>query len=178
MSTPSNVAGPTRFAPSSDGYEAPAETGVRGRMAAKAAATLAIVTDHNGFVVHKSETGTTDVTNELVNPTPPPMAQAIIAAAQAVGADPARLVDSEFFLEAVGPISASDSAGLEQAVADAMAANPSLALAPPAAPGMRPNRAQGSSGAGWTPTPTTAADRIRREAAKATQQPIPPGSTV
>ena len=108
---------------------------------------------------------------------PVTMVNALLAAAASAGADPGALTDSQSFMLAIGAISPADTDGITGAIRDAMAANPSIAIAP-AAPGiMRPNPAQGSSGSGWKPTPTTAADRIRAEAAKAMGQPRPPGST-
>jgi hypothetical protein len=108
--------------------------------------------------------------------TPPTMVNALLAAAEVVGVDPAGLVDSVAFMRSVAPISPADTAGLQAAVADALAANPALAVVP-AAPGMRANPAQGGSASGWAPAPATTTDRVRREASKISAQPRPPGST-
>jgi hypothetical protein len=88
------------------------------------------------------------------------MVKAIEAAAMAGGADLAALVDTASFVRAVATISPADSAGLREAVADAVAANPSL-LVTPTRSQMQPNRAQGGSASGIaTLTPSTAAGRI------------------
>ena len=106
------------------------------------------------------------------------MVNALLAAAEVVGADPVGLVDSVAFMRSVAPISPADSAGLREAVAEAVALNPDLAIAP-ASSGMRPNPAQGSSASGMAVlTPTDALGRVRRQTEKIAGQPRPPGSTV
>ncbi len=107
---------------------------------------------------------------------PPPMVQALQAAAAACGADLAALVDSVAFMRSVRAITPADTAGLQGAVSDALAQNPSLAIAPPRA-GMKPNSAQGGSASGWASTPATPAERVRAQTQKITGQPLPPGST-
>lgn len=170
----SNLSSITVSVPSGDGYEQPAEAGVRGSIAAKWRRMPQV--DQNGkTVATRAETGVTD--NVPTPGQPPRMVDALMAAAASAGADAGALTDSQSFMLAIGSISPADTDGITGAIRDAMAANPSIAIAP-AAPGMmRPNPAQGSSGSGWKPTPTTAADRIRAEAAKAMGQPRPPGST-
>ena len=68
---------------------------------------------------------------------------AVFRAAQATDADPTALLDSRTFLAKVATVDPSDSAAIEAAVAEAVAANPRLGK--PATPGMKPNQAQGRS---------------------------------
>jgi hypothetical protein len=164
----------TRFVPTDEFYERPPSSA--SRIAAIAARQPRV--DANGKIVEsRAETGTVDVTGTVGKSLS--MASALIEAARAVGADPARLVDSEKFMVSLGPISPNDSAGLQGAVLDALAQNPSLAVAP-VTPGMLPNRAQGASGSGGAvPShPKSTLERIHEQAAKAANQPLPPGSTV
>jgi hypothetical protein len=171
--TPSNVSGITTPVPSSEDYQAPESS--RSRIAEKWARMPQV--DANGrTVATRAETGVTDVTGTVAKP--PSMVDALFAAATACNADPAALVDSEAFMASVGSISPADSAGLQGAVLDALAANPSLAIQP-ATSGMQPNRAQGASaGGGAVPArPKTVEEMVRAQAAKAAGQPLPPGST-
>jgi hypothetical protein len=108
----------------------------------------------------------------------PTMAEALKTAATAAGVDLARLVDSTRFVRALGSIETSDAAALDAAIGDALAANPSLAIAQP---GMRSNPAQGGSASTVvTPSkPLTPQQRIAAQLAKlptvnpATGHPIP-----
>ena len=68
---------------------------------------------------------------------------AVFRASQATDADPNALLDSRTFLAKVATVDPSDSAAIEAAVAEAVAANPRLGK--PATPGMKPNQAQGRS---------------------------------
>ena len=173
----SNVSSITVSVPSGDGYEQPAETGVRGRIAEKMRRLPKV--DANGrTVATQAETGVTQVTDGSTPGKPPSMVTALIAAAAACGADPQALADSESFTASIGAISPADSAGLQGAVLDAMRVNPSLAIQPPRQ-GMQSNPAQGSSaGGGTVPSrPQTTLERIHSETAKVMDQPLPPGST-
>jgi hypothetical protein len=154
--------------PSSEDYQAPESS--RSRIAAKFARMPTV--DQNGRIVRKAETGTTDVTGAAVNPSPPTMVEALGAAAARCGATLAELLDSNSFCAELGAISPSDAAGLDAAIRATMP--------PPATSGMKPVASQGASASGGVhrTTATTVADRIRAEAAKANQQPIPPGSIV
>jgi hypothetical protein len=171
--TPSNVSGITTPVPSSEDYTAPVNS--RSRIAEKWARMPRV--DQNGkTVATQAETNVVDTVPTPVRP--PTMVDALIEAAKAVGADPARLGDSEALMRSVGAISPADSDGLQGAVLDAMAANPSLAVAH-AVPGMRPNPAQGSSGNGFQPkAPQSTLERLHEQAAKQMGRPIPPGSVV
>ena len=144
----------TRPVPTSNGYVAP-ET-PQSRVLAEMQRGLPKV-DGNGFAI------------------PTPVDPTVAAA----GADVGALVDSQSFCRTVLPISPSDTAGLVSAIQNAVAQNPALALQP-AAPGMRPNPAQGGSASGGAvpPRPKTVAEMIRAEAGKAAGQPVPPGSVV
>lgn len=70
---------------------------------------------------------------------------AVFRAAATANADPEALLDSRTFLATVADIEPSDSAALVAAITDAVATNPRLGKAEPVVPGMRPNRAQGTS---------------------------------
>ena len=167
----------TRFVPTDEFYERPPSSA--SRIAAIAARQPRV--DANGKIVEsQAETGTVDVIANTTPGQPPTMMTALLAAAAACGAEAGRLTDSEAFMRSVGSISPADSAGLQEAIRDAIAANPSIAIAPVTAPGMKPNPAQGaSSGGGTVPSrPKTVAEMIRAQAAKAGNQPLPPGSTV
>jgi hypothetical protein len=59
-------------------------------------------------------------------------------------ADPSALLDSRTFLEKVATIDPHDSQAIQAAISEAVEANPRLGKAP-AAPGMKPNPAQGRS---------------------------------
>jgi hypothetical protein len=174
----SNIASITVPVPSSADGSYTRPPGLHDTMGEKARQTLHAKVDHNGNpVLTRAETGTVDVTGTTPGQ-PPTMVNALLAAATACGADPQALVDSERFMVSIGAISPADGAGLRGAVLDALAANPSIAIAP-AAPGMQPNRAQGASAAGGAvpSRPQTTLERIRSETAKAMDQPLPPGST-
>jgi hypothetical protein len=169
----SNISSITVPVPSSEDYTAPEST--RSRIAEKWARMPRV--DANGFAV--ATQAETNVVDTVPAPGQPPrMADALIEAAKAVGADPAALVDSEAFMVSLGPISPADSVGLREAITDAVSANPSLAIQP-VTPGMRPNPAQGasSSGSAVPSRPKTVAEMIRAQASKAAGQPVPPGST-
>lgn len=169
----SNVSSITVPVPSSEDYTAPESS--RSRIAEKWARMPKV--DQNGkTVATPAETNVVDVVTTPGQP--PTMVNALLAAAASVGADPAALVDSQAFMRAVGSISPADTDGLIGVIQDAMAANPSLAIAP-TAPTMQPNPAQGSSASGGAvpSRPKTVADAIRAQAAKAAGQSTPPGST-
>ncbi|MDA8440482.1 MAG: hypothetical protein M0Z51_16710 [Propionibacterium sp.] len=68
---------------------------------------------------------------------------AVFRASQATDVDPNALLDSRTFLAKVATVDPSDSAAIEAAVAEAVAANPRLGK--PVAQGMKPNQAQGRS---------------------------------
>jgi|ERR1035437_7567953 hypothetical protein len=84
---------------------------------------------------------------------PATMLAALQNATTARGVNLTALVDSERFVRALGAIEPGDAAALDAAISDALAANPTLALA---RPGMATNRSQGSSANGAVPLrPTT-----------------------
>jgi hypothetical protein len=171
------IAGITTPVPTTEDYTAPVNT--KSRIADKFRRLAEVeVIGHDGQPHAVSAPAAAPVAGSSIpSGQPVTMVNALLSAAASVGADPQALADSERFMVSIGSISPADTEGLIGAIHDAMAANPSIAIAL-AAPGiMRPNPAQGSSGSGWKPTPTTAADRIRAEAAKAMGQPRPPGST-
>lgn len=166
------MTGSTRFVPTDEYYERPPSSA--SRIAAIVARQPRV--DGNGRIVATpAETGTTDVTATVGKSLS--MASALIEAAQACGADPQALVDSDSFCLSIGAISPNDGAALREAIADAVAGNPSLALATVTAPGMKSNRAQGSSGGTAPSHPQSTLDRIHDQAAKQMAQPLPPGST-
>ena len=109
---------------------------------------------------------------ETVTPTgpPPTMAEALTLAANAVGADLPTLLDSQAFRTAVTPISPNDQAELQAVIREFQPA--------PAAPGMKPNLAQGAP-SGIAPGPVTGSvlDQIRAQLVAKADQPEPPGST-
>lgn len=72
---------------------------------------------------------------------------AVFRAAEAANGDPIALLDSRTFLATVAEIDPTDTAALAAAITEAVAENPRLGKAAPAAPGagMKPNPAQGSS---------------------------------
>lgn len=125
--------------------------------------------DHNGFPRPKA--APSDAI-EFVTPAgpPPTMADALSAAAGAVGADLAQLLDSNAFVTAITPVSPSDQAELQAVIRDFMPV--------PSAPTMKVNPAQGAPGAS-APGPATGTllERMQRQTAKALDQPLPPGST-
>ena len=166
----------TRPVPTSNGYVAP-ET-PQSRVLAEMQRGLPRV-DGNGFPIPDAVDPTVAAVVTGPNGETPTMAAALTAAAAAAGADVGALVDSQSFCRTVLPISPSDTAGLVSAIQNAVAQNPALALQP-AAPGMRPNPAQGGSASGGAvpPRPKTVAEMIRAEAGKAAGQPVPPGSVV
>ena len=171
----SNISSVTVHVPSGDGYEQPAETGVRGSIAEKMRRLPKV--DANGrTVATQAETNVVDVVPGAQPGQTPRMADALMAAAAAVGADVTSLVDSASFTRTLGSISPADTAGLVSAIQNAVAQNPALALQP-AAPGMRPNPAQGASGGAVPSRPKTVEEMVRAQAAKAAGQPLPPGST-
>ena len=174
--TPSNVSGTTTPVPSDQDYQAPVNT--KSRIADKFRRLAEVeVIGHDGQPHAVSAPAAAPVAGSSIpSGQPVTMVNALLSAAASAGVDPGALTDSQSFMLAIGSISPADTDGITGAIRDALALNPSIAIAP-AAPGMKVNPAQGSSGSGWKPTPTTAADRIRAEASKAMGQPRPPGST-
>lgn len=77
-------------------------------------------------------------------------AQVALAVYQNAGTvgDPVALLDSTTFLKSVAGIDPSDTAAIQAAIAEAVAANPRLGAAPSDPRTPAPNPAQGSSGAG------------------------------
>lgn len=70
---------------------------------------------------------------------------AVFRASQAAGGDPSALLDSRAFLAKLADVEPTDTAAITAAITEAVTANPRLGLAAPAAPGMKPNHAQGHS---------------------------------
>ena len=163
----------TRPVPSGNGYEAPKTP--QSRVLTEMQRGLPRV-DGNGFPIPTPVDPTVAAVVTGPNGETPSMAAALTAAAAAVGADVGALVDSQSFCRTVLPISPSDTAGLVSAIQNAVAQNPALALQP-AAPGMRPNPAQGASGGAVPSRPKTVEEMVRAQAAKSADQPRPPGST-
>ena len=160
------VSSSTEFVPSSEEWTAPERP--RDRIRAILAKKLMPVTK-DGFDRPRA-TPDPSVT-ELVTPNaaPPSMATALQAAVEAVpGADLAQLLDSQSFCAAIMPVSPSDQDGLQSVIREFQPA--------PAAPGMKPNPAQGAPNA-IAPSPTgTVLERMAAQAAKALDQPEPPNS--
>ncbi|HVB13546.1 MAG TPA: hypothetical protein VNH38_02170 [Candidatus Dormibacteraeota bacterium] len=128
--------------------------------------------DGNGFDRPRAKPDAS--VTELVSPpagAPPTMADALAAAAEAVGADLPTLLDSQSFCAAITPVSPLDQAGLQDVLRAHMPA--------PATPRMAPNPAQGAPGSS-APGPSTGSvlERMKAQAEKSLDQPSPPGSTV
>jgi len=169
------MTGSTRFVPTDEYYERPPSSA--SRIAAIVARQPRV--DGNGRIVATPADPTvTAIVPGLQPGQTPRMADALMAAAAAVGADVTALVDSASFTRTLGAISPADTAGLVGAIQAAMATNPSLAIQPPRQ-GMQSNPAQGASSGGGTvpPRPKTVAEMIRAQAGLAANQPVPPGST-
>jgi len=179
--TASNVVGITVLVPSSEDYTAPANS--TSRIASKVRRLFeseVIGKDGQPHAVAAPVDPVVEAAVPGAQPGQVPrMADALMAAAAAVGADVTSLVDSASFTRTLGSISPADTAGLVGAIQEAMATNPSLGLQP-VTPGMRPNPAQGSSASGGAvPShPKSTLERIHDQTAKAANQPLPPGSTV
>jgi hypothetical protein len=156
----------TRFVESSEDYQRPPST--ESRLLEKLRRMPR--TDHNGYDVPP---GAPDPSiTPIVSAPPVTMVTALLSAAAVAGVDAGALVDSASFMRDIGAISPSDSAGLLAAIGAAVAANPSLGAVAPVVPGMQPNRAQGASSTGGTlpaAAPSTTAERLRAETAKAFQ---------
>jgi hypothetical protein len=151
----------------SNGFYTPPEGRPIDRIRAITATTPRV--DQNGRII--SRPGPDPSVVETVIPTEPAptMADALAAAAEAVGADLPTLLASQSFCAAITPVSPSDQAELQAVVRDHMAA--------PAAPGMAPVRAQGAPGA-IAPGPATGSvlERMHDLAEKALTQPEPPSA--
>jgi hypothetical protein len=162
----SNVRSTTSPAPTLEGYPEPEQQLQRERMLAQMRKLPKV--NGQGFPIPGPDPSVVNVVEP--GAPPPSMAEALQAAAQAVGADLPALLDSQSFCTAIGAISPADSAGLENAIRDHM---------PAPAPGMAPNRVQtGIGGSVPTPGSGTLLDRVRAQTAKHADQPLPPGSTV
>lgn len=70
---------------------------------------------------------------------------AVFRAADAANGDASALLDSRTFLAKVADLDPTNSDALVAAIAEAVAENPRLGKTEPTPPGMKPNRAQGSS---------------------------------
>jgi hypothetical protein len=70
---------------------------------------------------------------------------AVFRAATVTDADASALLDSRAFLEKVAKLDPTDTPAFTAAIAEAVTANPRLGKATQAAPGMKPNPAQGRS---------------------------------
>jgi hypothetical protein len=166
-----NPTSSTHPAPTLEGYDPPTQEAQRERMLAQARKLPRV--DHNGRDLPR-DTPDPSVTNVVPPPAPgqvPTMAEALAAAAEAVGADLPTLLDSRAFVTAITPVSPNNPAELQSIIRQFQPA--------PAAPVMAPNPAQGSSGIGSAPAaaPRNLLERLQQETAKHADAPLPPGST-
>ena len=157
----------TAFIPSGDGYQQPAESGVRGNIAEKIRRLPRV--DHNGWELPPDPS---DTTLAPVARTPSLAEPAVRSVAATLGIDPGVLLDSARLMTSVEAVDQSDTAAVAAAIADGITANPRLIELV-----VQPARTQTGGGRAVVVTPPQGSvrDRIRAETARGLSQPLPAG---